>query len=123
MEETFRKRIEQVSDMSCHTESSFQEKRTWNCTTETDFLYSMSQEIFSASPKLDFSTDEWASEEKLFQSLCFSPVQGNGCFTATYVKDSVCYLNYFQGSTSPCLKDIHVNSSIRLKNQLQRNFS
>ncbi|XP_076678156.1 uncharacterized protein LOC143374132 isoform X2 [Andrena cerasifolii] len=76
MEETFRKRIEQVSDMSCCTESSFQGKSTRNCTMETDLLYSMSQKIFSASPKLDFSTDEWASDEKLLERLCFSPIQG-----------------------------------------------
>ena len=84
MEGTFRKHIEQVSDMSCHTESSFREKSTGMSTTEADFLYSISQEIYLAPPKLDFFTDEWASEEKLFQRLCFSPEQGNSCFTATY---------------------------------------
>ena len=76
MEETFRKHIDQVSDISCHTESSFQEKSTRNCTMETDWLYSMSQKIYSASPKLDFSTNEWASEEKLLERLRFSPMQG-----------------------------------------------
>ncbi|XP_034193948.2 uncharacterized protein LOC117610527 isoform X1 [Osmia lignaria lignaria] len=71
----FQKLIIQISDILCNAQCSLQE-RSLNCTFETDILFPMNFEKLLTSPKFNIFINDDVDDDKLFKTLCFSPLQG-----------------------------------------------